>query len=90
MHLCADIGGTHARLALAEVAPAQGGVPHVKARVKILAVERYLASETGSLAVALERFAAQFPALWRMGVRSACFGVAGPVSFSGHQGWTRG
>lgn len=75
MHLCADIGGTHARLALAEVTHDPRGMP----RVKILAVERYLASETGSLAVALERFAVQFPALWRMGVRSACFGVAGPV-----------
>lgn len=81
MHLCADIGGTHARLALAEVIPPdQGGAPHAKACVKILAVERYLASDTGTLAAALDRFAAQFPQHWRAGVRSACFGVAGPVS----------
>ena len=72
VHLCADIGGTHARLALAEVGPGS--------RVSILAVERYLASETGSLAATLERFAAQFPEPWARGVRSACLGVAGPVS----------
>lgn len=72
LHLCADIGGTHARLALAEVGP--------DSRVSILAVERYLASETGSLAATLARFAAQFPEPWERGVRSACFGVAGPVA----------
>lgn len=72
VHLCADIGGTHARLALAEVGPGS--------RVSILAVERYLARETGSLAATLERFAAQFPGPWARGVRSVCFGVAGPVS----------
>lgn len=72
VHLCADIGGTHARLAMAEVGPAS--------HVSVLAVERYLASETGSLAATLERFAAQFPELWARGVRSACLGVAGPVS----------
>lgn len=72
VHLCADIGGTHARLALAEVGPAS--------RVSFLAVERYLASETRSLAATLERFSAQFPEPWALGVRSACFGVAGPVS----------
>ena len=72
VHLCADIGGTNARLALAEVGPGS--------HVSIMAVERYLASETGSLAATLERFAAQFPELWARGVRSACFGVAGPVA----------
>lgn len=72
VHLCADIGGTHARLALAEVGPGSS--------VSIVAVERYLASDTGSLAATLDRFAAQFPQLWARGVRSACFGVAGPVS----------
>lgn len=72
VHLCADIGGTHARLALVEVSG--------RARVSILAIERYLASETGSLAATLERFAAQFPQQWARGVRSACFGVAGPVA----------
>ena len=76
MHLCADIGGTHVRLALAEVASIHGGA----ANVTMLAVERYLASETGSFAAALDRFTAQFPSLWRSGVQSACFGVAGPVS----------
>lgn len=72
VHLCADIGGTHARLALAEVGPGS--------HVSILAVEHYVARETGSLAATLARFAAKFAQSWAQGVRSACFGVAGPVS----------
>lgn len=74
MILCADIGGTNTRLALASV-QAQAGV-------RILASWSVPAREVGSLSSAVTRFLSQQQALLDQAgghVQAACLGVAGPV-----------
>lgn len=74
MILCADIGGTNTRLALATV--------HPHSQVRIVASSRVQASQAGSLGAAVAGFLESQSDLLRGGggrVRSACFGVAGPV-----------
>lgn len=74
MILCADIGGTNTRLALATVQPHVG--------VRLLASWRVPAREAGSLPWAIGRFLAQQGPLLALSggrVQAACLGVAGPV-----------
>lgn len=75
MILCADIGGTNTRLALASV--------QADAGVRILASWRVPARQVGSLPAAVTQFLAQQqPVLAAAGgrVHAACLGVAGPVT----------
>lgn len=75
MILCADIGGTNTRLALASV--------QADAGVRILASWRVPARQVGSLPEAITQFLAQQqPLLAAAGgrVQAACLGVAGPVT----------
>ncbi len=66
MILAGDIGGTHARLALAT---AEEG------RLKVVAEDSFPSREHVSLEAVLDRFLSKH----RLPVRQACFGVAGPV-----------
>lgn len=75
MILCADIGGTNTRLALASI--------QADASVRLLASWRVAAREVGSLSVAVARFLAQQQLVLAAEggrVQAACFGVAGPVT----------